>query len=335
MSEEEPNYISLKKAAKYCQYSQEYLSLRARQGKLKATKIGRNWATTKEWVKEYEKKMEAYKKGEKYEKEQEKEVEKERKEKKEKKKPKKKQEKREKKKEPKKEFEKEKDHIISILTGILIGIIISTLVINFILFYKSLNLERGAENDIVDNPKEAGDKMLNLSYAANRVTFDDLKILKESVIKRERELKEGLAYSGGEIRKLITQNAYLLADGTTKRKKIVSNFLEGPDKENQLASVKVKRRQEEISLYGDKATTQVKGFIYSLAFYSNSLIDSSKKVSRENLLKASRKLDQVLTETDFDIHMNTVKFIASAESIHKTTNLFNEYSIWLKNNLIN
>ncbi|MCD6550230.1 helix-turn-helix domain-containing protein [bacterium] len=46
-------YISLREAAKYCPYSQEYLSLRARQGKLKAVKIGRNWVTTKEWVEDY------------------------------------------------------------------------------------------------------------------------------------------------------------------------------------------------------------------------------------------------------------------------------------------
>ncbi len=47
------NYISLQEATKYCDYSQEYLSLRARQGKLKAVKIGRNWLTKKEWLKEY------------------------------------------------------------------------------------------------------------------------------------------------------------------------------------------------------------------------------------------------------------------------------------------
>jgi len=46
-------YISLKEATKYCDYSQEYLSLRARQGKLKAVKIGRNWVTKKEWVEQY------------------------------------------------------------------------------------------------------------------------------------------------------------------------------------------------------------------------------------------------------------------------------------------
>lgn len=46
-------YISLQEATKYCDYSQEYLSLRARQGKLKAKKFGRNWVTTKEWLNEY------------------------------------------------------------------------------------------------------------------------------------------------------------------------------------------------------------------------------------------------------------------------------------------
>ncbi|MBI1975629.1 MAG: hypothetical protein HYS59_01350, partial [Candidatus Vogelbacteria bacterium] len=48
-------YISLLEASKHSLYSQEYLSLRARQGKLKAVKRGRNWATTREWVREYEK----------------------------------------------------------------------------------------------------------------------------------------------------------------------------------------------------------------------------------------------------------------------------------------
>ena len=46
-------YISLQEATEYCDYSQEYLSLRARQGKLKAKKFGRNWVTTKEWLDEY------------------------------------------------------------------------------------------------------------------------------------------------------------------------------------------------------------------------------------------------------------------------------------------
>jgi len=46
-------YLSLQEATKHCDYSQEYLSLRARQEKLKAVKIGRNWVTKKEWVKDY------------------------------------------------------------------------------------------------------------------------------------------------------------------------------------------------------------------------------------------------------------------------------------------
>ncbi len=47
------NYISLKEAAKFCDYSQDYLKLRARQGKLRALKIGRNWVTTREWLQDY------------------------------------------------------------------------------------------------------------------------------------------------------------------------------------------------------------------------------------------------------------------------------------------
>lgn len=46
-------YISLKKASESVPYSQDYLSLRARQGRLKAIKKGRNWVTTDEWLREY------------------------------------------------------------------------------------------------------------------------------------------------------------------------------------------------------------------------------------------------------------------------------------------
>ena len=46
-------YFLLQEATKYCDYSQEYLSLRARQGRLKSVKLGKNWVTTKEWLKEY------------------------------------------------------------------------------------------------------------------------------------------------------------------------------------------------------------------------------------------------------------------------------------------
>ncbi|MFH1423488.1 MAG: putative metal-binding motif-containing protein [Candidatus Nealsonbacteria bacterium] len=53
-------YISLQNATKFCVYSQEYLSLRARQGKLKSMKLGRNWVTTKEWLQEYAGKVDEY-----------------------------------------------------------------------------------------------------------------------------------------------------------------------------------------------------------------------------------------------------------------------------------
>lgn len=46
-------YISLAEAADQSPYSQEYLSLRARQGKLRAVKQGRNWVTRPEWVAAY------------------------------------------------------------------------------------------------------------------------------------------------------------------------------------------------------------------------------------------------------------------------------------------
>jgi excisionase family DNA binding protein len=55
-------YISLKEAAKLTGiYSQDYLSLRARQGKLRAVKLGRNWVTKKEWLEEYLKEVREYK----------------------------------------------------------------------------------------------------------------------------------------------------------------------------------------------------------------------------------------------------------------------------------
>ena len=54
------DYLSLQEATEYCDYSQEYLSLRARQGKLKSVKFGRNWVTKKEWLDEYLQKVEEY-----------------------------------------------------------------------------------------------------------------------------------------------------------------------------------------------------------------------------------------------------------------------------------
>lgn len=47
------DFISLREASESCAYSQDYLSLRARQGKLKAAKLGRNWVTTHAWLQVY------------------------------------------------------------------------------------------------------------------------------------------------------------------------------------------------------------------------------------------------------------------------------------------
>jgi hypothetical protein len=55
------NYISLTEASAASGYSQEYLSLRARQGKLMAVKIGRNWVTTRDWLDCYLKQVEVSK----------------------------------------------------------------------------------------------------------------------------------------------------------------------------------------------------------------------------------------------------------------------------------
>jgi hypothetical protein len=51
--ENSEKYLSLAEAAANSSYSQEYLSLRARQGKLKAVKLGGTWFTTSEWLSEY------------------------------------------------------------------------------------------------------------------------------------------------------------------------------------------------------------------------------------------------------------------------------------------
>lgn len=45
--------MPLSEAAKLSGYTPEYLNLRARQGKLQAKKIGRNWHTKKEWLDEF------------------------------------------------------------------------------------------------------------------------------------------------------------------------------------------------------------------------------------------------------------------------------------------
>lgn len=46
-------YIPLTKAAKIYRCTPEHLNLMSRQGKLNAVKLGRNWFTTKKWLKEY------------------------------------------------------------------------------------------------------------------------------------------------------------------------------------------------------------------------------------------------------------------------------------------
>lgn len=46
-------YLSMQEAASFCTYDQEYLSLLARRGLLRAEKIGRRWYTTTEWLNDY------------------------------------------------------------------------------------------------------------------------------------------------------------------------------------------------------------------------------------------------------------------------------------------
>lgn len=58
---EAENYISLREATEFCTYSHEYLRLRARNNKLKAKKIGRNWVTTRKWLNEYSCQVREYK----------------------------------------------------------------------------------------------------------------------------------------------------------------------------------------------------------------------------------------------------------------------------------
>lgn len=51
--------ISISEAAKLSRYSKEYLSLRARTGKLKAARVGRNWITTRQALVTYIKEQKA------------------------------------------------------------------------------------------------------------------------------------------------------------------------------------------------------------------------------------------------------------------------------------
>ena len=46
-------WISMMEASKLCAYSQEYLSLLARRGKIFSKKFGRNWYTTREAIDNY------------------------------------------------------------------------------------------------------------------------------------------------------------------------------------------------------------------------------------------------------------------------------------------
>jgi len=52
-SKDKENFISLAIATKYCSYSQAYLGKLAKEGKLEAIKIKRNWTTTKEAIERY------------------------------------------------------------------------------------------------------------------------------------------------------------------------------------------------------------------------------------------------------------------------------------------
>lgn len=54
--QENEGFILLKDATQYCDYSQEYLSLLARKGKLSAIKLNNEWVTTKGNIEEYIKK---------------------------------------------------------------------------------------------------------------------------------------------------------------------------------------------------------------------------------------------------------------------------------------
>ena len=46
-------YISLQKAAEIYNCTQKHMNLMARQGRLRAVKLGRNWVTTHQWLEDY------------------------------------------------------------------------------------------------------------------------------------------------------------------------------------------------------------------------------------------------------------------------------------------
>lgn len=57
-SKDKENFISLAEATRFCKYSQAYLGKLAKNGKLEAIKIKRNWMTTKEAILRYVKERE-------------------------------------------------------------------------------------------------------------------------------------------------------------------------------------------------------------------------------------------------------------------------------------
>ena len=58
--DQKQNYITLLEAAKLCAYSEPYLRLRSRQGKLKSIKLGKKWVTTATWIDDYEKRVDEW-----------------------------------------------------------------------------------------------------------------------------------------------------------------------------------------------------------------------------------------------------------------------------------
>ncbi|MDI6591969.1 MAG: hypothetical protein QME61_03495, partial [Patescibacteria group bacterium] len=57
-SQKEIKYISLREVKDILNYSQGYLEYLCREKKLKAVKIGREWFTTKEWIKNFKERKE-------------------------------------------------------------------------------------------------------------------------------------------------------------------------------------------------------------------------------------------------------------------------------------
>jgi hypothetical protein len=56
MKKFEEKFITLREADRISGYSAGYLAYLARQGKLKAIKIGKSWLTTREWLNQFLKK---------------------------------------------------------------------------------------------------------------------------------------------------------------------------------------------------------------------------------------------------------------------------------------